>query len=365
MKRTKKQHYISQSIMKTFFENSKVKEYNLKTYNNYNSSIENSMCCSDIYESDYYDDNKLENAFSALYDGKFAFILTNIKDYLNRGLVNDANLLIKKNFYYYTVSYYKSLASLIRLSKLETEELERNNSTKKMFDLITNVKYMNRLSLILEKCYKIYIIKSCSSNYILCDQFIATASSLFNCMFLNISNRDIGVKGSIIFLPISKDYYALLLDKDMTIDFSIDKINELSEDQTQKINNIIYNNATEKIIGVRNFQYNFENTNSFGDERCYVGYANSSSRAWKKKKEIFYFEQQQHIYDTFQKFEWVDYRKLGRNDLCHCGSGKKYKKCCMEIDKRCNTIMQNIKNKTINDNCLIDNRLGLEEIIKL
>ena len=25
--------------------------------------------------------------------------------------------------------------------------------------------------------------------------------------------------------------------------------------------------------------------------------------------------------------------KLGRNDPCHCGSGKKYKKCCMEKDE--------------------------------
>ena len=25
--------------------------------------------------------------------------------------------------------------------------------------------------------------------------------------------------------------------------------------------------------------------------------------------------------------------KLGRNDLCHCGSGKKYKKCCLDKDQ--------------------------------
>lgn len=25
--------------------------------------------------------------------------------------------------------------------------------------------------------------------------------------------------------------------------------------------------------------------------------------------------------------------KIGRNDLCHCGSGKKYKKCCMTKDQ--------------------------------
>ena len=24
--------------------------------------------------------------------------------------------------------------------------------------------------------------------------------------------------------------------------------------------------------------------------------------------------------------------QLGRNDKCHCGSGKKYKKCCMNTD---------------------------------
>ncbi|WP_341281451.1 SEC-C metal-binding domain-containing protein [Paenibacillus sp. FSL H8-0537] len=25
--------------------------------------------------------------------------------------------------------------------------------------------------------------------------------------------------------------------------------------------------------------------------------------------------------------------KLGRNDVCHCGSGRKYKKCCIELDR--------------------------------
>ncbi len=25
--------------------------------------------------------------------------------------------------------------------------------------------------------------------------------------------------------------------------------------------------------------------------------------------------------------------KIGRNDACHCGSGKKYKKCCLEHER--------------------------------
>lgn len=33
--------------------------------------------------------------------------------------------------------------------------------------------------------------------------------------------------------------------------------------------------------------------------------------------------------ETNQPIEGVDYSSVGRNDLCPCGSGKKYKKCCM------------------------------------
>ena len=35
-------------------------------------------------------------------------------------------------------------------------------------------------------------------------------------------------------------------------------------------------------------------------------------------------------------------KKLGRNDPCHCGSGKKYKKCCLEKDKGVPNIQRSI-----------------------
>ena len=31
---------------------------------------------------------------------------------------------------------------------------------------------------------------------------------------------------------------------------------------------------------------------------------------------------------------WQKYRYLGRNDRCACGSGKKYKKCCINFNWR-------------------------------
>lgn len=35
-----------------------------------------------------------------------------------------------------------------------------------------------------------------------------------------------------------------------------------------------------------------------------------------------------------------EYKKIGRNDLCPCGSGKKYKNCCLSSGKYENIIMK-------------------------
>lgn len=42
-------------------------------------------------------------------------------------------------------------------------------------------------------------------------------------------------------------------------------------------------------------------------------------------------EEVSSLADTVESVE-VRMRKLGRNEPCHCGSGKKYKKCCLEKD---------------------------------
>lgn len=364
MDRTKKQHYISQSILKEFFQTDKIKEYNLNENKNYFTSVGNSMCCSDIYECDLYEDNKLEDVFSVLYDGQFASILKSIKEELNNGCIVEANNILLKSFYFYTISYYKSLASLIRLSINDKNKLDKNISTKKMFALITDIKYIKQISLIFSNCYKVFFIKSVNSNFILCDQFISTASNYFNGMFSNISNRDIGIRGSMIFLPISRDYYVLLGDKNFDFGFNENQLNKLSIVETEKVNNIIYNNATEKVVTTRNDDYNFYNINSFGDESCYMVYKNGT-KAWKKKKELFYSDYEQSIYEIFMNFEWVKGKNLRRNDKCYCGSKIKYKNCCYDKVNRCSTIMKNIENKSLNNLVAINNLLGIEKNIEL
>ncbi|PIP95914.1 MAG: hypothetical protein COW00_01615 [Bdellovibrio sp. CG12_big_fil_rev_8_21_14_0_65_39_13] len=48
---------------------------------------------------------------------------------------------------------------------------------------------------------------------------------------------------------------------------------------------------------------------------------------FKKKDDQWYFYDGQLIQDTIKR----EGPKVGRNDPCPCGSGKKYKKCCLTV----------------------------------
>ena len=57
--------------------------------------------------------------------------------------------------------------------------------------------------------------------------------------------------------------------------------------------------------------------------------------------------------------------KLSRNDPCHCGSGKKYKKCCSSRDEKLNNPLENISQYSVEE-CLINKdwkQSGLATII--
>ena len=47
-----------------------------------------------------------------------------------------------------------------------------------------------------------------------------------------------------------------------------------------------------------------------------------------EQKPILYEKGQERAKQRIQKFQRMNNRKIGRNELCPCGSGKKYKKCC-------------------------------------
>lgn len=44
---------------------------------------------------------------------------------------------------------------------------------------------------------------------------------------------------------------------------------------------------------------------------------------------------------------------IGRNDLCPCGSGKKYKKCCLSKDKKKTISARVVKNLSSNLSAMV------------
>lgn len=61
----------------------------------------------------------------------------------------------------------------------------------------------------------------------------------------------------------------------------------------------------------------------------------------------------------YRKLDFSRYLKLRRNDKCPCGSGKKYKKCCLEKVQVCQTMYKMLEITNRNP-FRIDNRLILE-----
>jgi uncharacterized protein YecA (UPF0149 family) len=106
-----------------------------------------------------------------------------------------------------------------------------------------------------------------------------------------------------------------------------DAMNELftkvEMDQAEKSNALQYYNYLKK------FDINFETEESITTkEMCLNIHPESylNSRNSKGKN---------HSNEKFRS-------KIGRNDPCYCGSGKKYKKCCLERDRKENNLGRKI-----------------------
>lgn len=76
------------------------------------------------------------------------------------------------------------------------------------------------------------------------------------------------------------------------------------------------------------------------------------------KKEIFFYQSDREAWEFFSSYDWMHYKDLGRNDLCKCGKGKKYKNCCMSKVDIClrmySDIEQNMYDYKVHKDALIE-----------
>ena len=62
-------------------------------------------------------------------------------------------------------------------------------------------------------------------------------------------------------------------------------------------------------------------------------YNNGRIKDYIIKKEVFWYDEDKDLYRNFDQYVRIYFEKIKgkieRNSLCICGSGRKYKKCCM------------------------------------
>lgn len=325
---TKKQHYVTKAILDFFTdENGAFYEFLVENVNKkpYKTNPDKAMCASYVYEHELLDVNTIEDLFAETVDAELPKIISKIiKDlesfekHANDESINNIYETILGNLENFLIAYYRSGALL--------EEFASNDKKIKidlMLRKILDFGYIAILADVICDSYKFAVLKS-NNNFLISDQYISTAAIKVKSRFVEVSNRNMGLKETIILIPISSQYYIVFWHSSDTL-FKEKAINYVDGELLEKINRTIINNSYKKCVGMKSsicedmqekFTYNSPST------------IFSMDFSFTKKKEVFWNEQDEIYWKTFQIHQIPEeFDDLGRNDICSCKSGKKYKKC--------------------------------------
>jgi len=181
----------------------------------------------------------------------------------------------------------------------------------------------------------------------LSDQYLSTAGLAVKNQFSNISNRNMGLRDVIILIPISCSYYAVY-SHGKTPDYIVpEKHNVLTAEQVHEVNRTILNNSYRKCVGY-NEAFLRESMESFvyrSPSGVRMVYDSGAVAGATLKKEVFFYPEERQVWDFLAGMKMLKFEGMGRNDLCACGSGKKFKKCCLYYYSRASSAILDIKNK--------------------
>lgn len=372
MQVTKKQHYIPQGLIKHFsYGDGKIFELNNKNNNVYQNSIRNTMCQNLVYEHDGLTVNSLEHFFSKI-EGTFIpnhdeLILKMEELYLCEEEIpkTEINHLVP----FYVLLYLRSGALLEEYSAFSDDP--KNQRVEKMLEKLFSSSYIEQLTNTILQGYEISIIVSEKENFIMSDQFISTASLKFKNRFSNRSNRQIGFRNTIIFIPLSSKFYIVFYHGNNPIYITPDKFSILKTDHIEEVNSIIAKNSYNKTISSQIEpleKIKLEERSENSPIRTILYYKNGDVSISTVKKEIEFYESERLFSQNYLKL-LGEYKnnyegKIKRNDICLCGSQKKYKKCCLRIHERCLDIVRKIENQE-RDWYSIDPTLEVEKGIEI
>lgn len=341
----KKQHFIAQSILEMFFENKEVYECILTNKKIVKSNVKDVMEMNYFYELPELQKNTLEKYFSKTIESEMKNIVESmIKNIEQIDVFYD---IFKKNILLFLKAYYKSLACITENTD-EIMEIKSDSAIRKMLNTYFDERYLKKLSETIICGYDYCIIKS-ENKFLMSDQYISTASLDVKNKFANGSNRNIGLKNTIILLPLTTSYYLLLYHGGPLTFAKSKEIVSLTNEEVYLVNKIIFKNSYLKVVGIDNgmLEKIKEDTKSYNVSKtqCIIGGKTKPIAFYNNKKEVFVYEKEYEILECFLNGYWWSFKNLKRNDICSCGSAKKYKKCCIEKIKKCKQMYMELSSR--------------------
>lgn len=328
---TKNQHYVTSALLKFFTnEDGKIFEFlvNNSSKEPYSTIPDNAMSAKFIYEHKLLKINTLENAFANSIDGQLPKVVREVIDHIEEsktsGDLKAIHEKIKKSMELFLLAYYRSGALLTEFSTDGDEK-----KIELMLRKILDIAYIKKLAETVNSFYKFAIIES-DNDFLVSDQYISTAALKAKSHFVETSNRNIGLRETVVLIPLSSKYYAVFWNSDLRDIFNELQINVVDGTVLENINRVILNNSYNKCVGgkkemcnIAQKKFTFESTSTiFAPDFYFI-----------RKKEVFWDEREMLFWKSFKRHETPEkYDKIGRNDPCPCKSSRKFKKCHLDYE---------------------------------
>ena len=251
------------------------------------------MCQRFVYEDEKLKINTVERYFGRIETEVVPSVkelIQLIDKYKNNKIeFFEIKTLMEKLLSTFIIFYYRSGALLTEFSNINKQDKIPLLSNK-----ILNLNYINLLAKTIKTCYKFAIIES-NDDFLLSDQFMSTAALKIKSQIFQISNRHIGLKETLILIPISSRYYGVYWNAADSFIINEDALNVLSNENIKLINVAIINNSYVKCVGQKRKRieevlndYRWASPTSIYAGGGPSGYFTGAIR----KKEIFFYEEE-------------------------------------------------------------------------
>lgn len=354
MSTKKKQHYVSKGILKHFADTNK------KTYEIYMSEkvvskkeISDTMSQNYVYEHPFLKKNSLENSFSEIEDKVFP-ILDKLITAIDTDKKNDCQYVletIKGILPFLLIFYFRSGALLYEYTFSSDTENLKLDRVERMLTNIMDKQYLFGLSKTILNCYDMAVIVDDKKRFVISDQYLSTVALKYKNKFANASNRQIGMKETMLLLPLSAKYYVAFFSGNVPKYIQKNTFNYIDDSSLQEINDVIYQNSYVKCVGISEEEINRLNNKEFSlssPTKTILKYKDGRIADRITKREVFIYEIDKDL--QINSINYMDdyilkiKGKVNRNDKCICGSGRKYKQCCMTKYERVKEIINGTQN---------------------